>query len=98
MLYNPQWQRDNIFAKSSLIDFLRSHSPEEKYVYETCYACLLAQYFIARGKEHVRVSATDVQWYEDKAHHTCELPDGWNQVAFEGDRTFGAALARARRL
>jgi hypothetical protein len=103
MLYNPTWRKpDDIFSTESLIRWLTLRDPRHMYDYQSCKYCLIAQYLIDNGYNHVNVtprhytSGTDWMW--NKPH---PLPDGWAYIAIgDGSKgwTFGEALARAKRV
>jgi len=85
----------------SLIAWLESKEPKERYDYMCSINCVLAQYFIAAGYEDIKISAgtyahgfAPTDWIE--------LPRGFDDIASgwgpRRDWTFGAALKRARKI
>jgi len=91
MLYDPKWQRT--FALDTLVGWLERQPAKKRYVYESTDECLLAQYFTDQGFYHEGVGSALVI-SQDKYF---ELPQSFNRISFGNPRTFGAALARARK-
>lgn len=106
MLYDTRWDQPkrDIFSTASLIEWLETKDPKQRYMYTHCTECLLAQYFTAMGLKNVRVTPSMMACGEDMtrpSHYA--LPPGWDEVAQGNgcglsDWTFGKALKRARRL
>ncbi len=96
MLFNPNWKKEqkyDVHSIESLIQWLKGKDPAEYYCYTNNRGCLLAQYYKAKGFKRVGVDA----------HSLCHgffnrtrLPDGFDFIALEHPRSFGAALQRAR--
>ena len=101
MLYDPQWgQRNDPFSLPSLIAWLERQDPREEYCYSSTGECLLARYFSARGFTRV-IMAADYFYHFPRPgslYETAPLPPQFNDIAKGKVRTFGAALARARKL
>lgn len=112
MLYDPKWEQQtkaDPFKLETLIAWLEKQPEGAIYNYNCNGHCLLAQYFTAQGFKHVHMYTTGFfhgqpvpGWMgepEARAHgcHT-PMPATFDKVASWGDRTFGAALDRARAL
>jgi hypothetical protein len=91
MLYNPKW--NDVWSLSSLIAWLETKDPDERYQYQSCCECLIAQYLIYRGWREPRVGPHDA---EQDNHMPERLPPHWDDISNYGERTFGAALERVR--
>lgn len=69
---------------------------DERYNYNSCKMCLLAQYLRAHIPEFVSIG---VDWWDNKGNRH-EIPRVLNDIAFgsanKEDWTFGKALKRAR--
>jgi hypothetical protein len=94
MLYDPKWEKTvkaDPFTFKSLIAWLEKQNPETVYCYTKPDQCLVAQYLKAHG-------VTD---YCLDSYELDEKLPGLGAVALGHDRaparTFGAALARARK-
>lgn len=101
MLYDPKWDhqtKDDPFALGSLIAWLEKQPGDLLYDYGCNGACMLAQYFSAHGFDGVNMGAYDFSHAAGRAagDRRILLPPRFNLIAFDGKRTFGAALNRAR--
>lgn len=85
-------------ALESLVAWLEKMPKDKVYCYQANGECLLAQYFTALGYREVSVDTL-------RASHTEGVLDfsagkgvfsDFNVIAVAGQRTFGAALSRAR--
>ena len=88
------------FQLSTLVAWLETKNPEEKYCYYDQGNCLLGQYFTALGFTNMCMMTTTFYliggirrtlpaYFDDVAHGVYGSPRRW---------TFGAALDRARKL
>lgn len=101
MLYDPRWN-DKVACGISLrglIAWLETQDPEQAYDYTDPYNCVLAQYLQSFG---LRGEDCAICFGENPDKHG---PDAWLHFVAYGcnltadpnsERTFGAALARAR--
>jgi len=88
--------RRSLLSLDSLIAWLESKEPKERYDYMSIIDCLLAQYFTeVGGYKNVKITCGTV-W---RGRWT-KLPSAFNEVSFGPRRnwTFGAALKRARKI
>lgn len=103
MLYDPKWDieiKADPFSLDTLIAWLEKQPENKVYCYLDNGGCLLAQYFQANGHPDAEVGGFEV-WLTgspSKRDDEVILPDSFSKIAQEGERTFGAALKRARRL
>jgi hypothetical protein len=93
MLHNPNWQKPKVNTLESLIAWLETKPPEQRYTYTNGWTCMVAQYYKAKGYWFVTVGPTR---FGHGLNRNEELPFGFNAVAARGEPTFGAALERAR--
>jgi hypothetical protein len=95
MLYNPKWNKQDIWSVENLIAWLETKSGPYEYV--SPRNCLLGQYFTAMGMTNVVVGTREVNSGKDK-----EQPFPWefNRIAHYQTETwtFEGALAYARQL
>jgi len=93
MLYDPNWQKPkvaDVFSLESLIAWLETKDPAAHYDFNNCEgACLLDQYADAMG-------LPDVFGRYSRLNEAFDYSSG-HRIAVERPRTFGAALARARK-
>ncbi len=87
---NPYWQRQvkaDPFTLENLIAWLEKRDPWERYIVMDVDHCLLGQFAFAMGAS-------------DPGKKSLELGDitPFDDVAFKGAPSFGAALERARAL
>lgn len=89
MLYDPKWEvKSDPLSLASLIAWLETMPADEKYDYCDPFNCLVGQYLNHHGFLRIGRSAEELRqlgWY-DIVHHIEE----------SRERTFGAALKRAR--
>ena len=94
MLFNPNWGKksNNVHSLQSLIGWLETKNPAEEYEYTSSRHCLLAQYYRDQGFKQIMMGQYGFRhgWFG----HIC-LPEHFNDIAFYGETTFGAALERA---
>lgn len=98
MLYNPKWHKTDPMQLATLIAWLQTRDPCDRYDYKNCRHCLLARYFRDCGFAGVEVSRTHVK-HDDGVlifGSMQELPTYFDWIASDGTPTFGAALQRAR--
>jgi hypothetical protein len=96
MLFSPHWeQRTTVdpLSLDSLVAWLETQPPKRRYSYRKPHACLVAQWLKASGAQEYALSVADVS----------ALFGGRGDLVVLGpllgtasDRTFGAALVRAR--
>jgi hypothetical protein len=82
------------FKLGTLIAWLEKQPADKPYCYLSCGECLLANYFTAHGLKRVSLGYNAL-------HHSGGirlLPPDFNDIAYYGTRTYGAALDRARAL
>lgn len=114
MLYDKNWDQKvkaDPFALSTLIGWLETKDPAERYVYECNGKCLLAQYFTAQGFDNVCMGSS--HFHHGHAWQMVEhIPESFDEIAiscplrfpyvsaekYRNRHTFGAALERARQL
>lgn len=110
MLYDPKWETTETkidpFSLASLIAWLERQPTDGCYDYTCNGQCLLAQYFTDAGFKNIRMftdcfmhgksAPPGVSREEAIRLGVTYLPDQFNEVASRGNRTFGAALRRAR--
>jgi hypothetical protein len=107
MLYDPKWEtqtetKPDLFSVAGLIAWLETKDPATTYCYEEAGACLLTQYFRENGFPEFHCGTDYGYWYS-KEHKDGTLPQHFNDIALgrmDGPykHTFGAALARARKV
>lgn len=102
MLYDPKWEkqtetRADPLQLGTLIAWLEKQPGETAYDYGCNGGCLLALYFQAHGFTGAMMGSVTF-WWVDKGQQTpiLDLPNGFNVIARQHPRTFGAALERAR--
>lgn len=100
MLYNKAWDKTEIkadpFALDSLIAWLEKQPADGIYCYTDHGRCLLGQYFSAMGYEKPYIYSDGLFEHGESAIRH-RYPGGFNTIALESPRTFGAALERARK-
>lgn len=100
MLYDKRWDKEikaDPFSLESLITWLEKQDPHAGYNYCDTRQCLLAQYHAAHGTT-LRVTALGGELPENSSD---EYKAEWiarGHHCTPHDRTFGAALERARAL
>ena len=89
---------DIMFDKDTIIGFLESKDPNEKYNYCKPDRCAFAQFLTAHGTD-------PDEFYKnrtDKVAFSYRPPGVWHTIAFppagNEESTFGAALKRAKKL
>lgn len=96
--------KPDIWSLPALIAWLEQQPADGPYEYSDHSHCLLAKYLRACGWPR---PALDSTWADDfSTGEIVRLPDGWNDLSYgkgvggsDGcERTFGAALARAKAL
>jgi hypothetical protein len=105
MLYDPKWEKPEVkadpFSLGSLIAWLETKPPAERYCYQDNGGCLLHQYFSHAGFNVQWVGGWTFKTTEGARH---ELSDEFSEIAaglvrgVAMDFTFGSALSRARYL
>jgi len=86
MLYDPKWEvKADPTKLETLIAWLECQPENETYCFSSKKDCLIAQYGAAHGKKWDNLSCVDLMWM------------GFYSIAIGERRTFGAALARARK-
>lgn len=88
------------FSNQSLINWLSTKNPDEKYDYGDRRCCMNAQFFRdVLGAQRVLVTSTDVHWRDAMGKWQYRLlPEGWDSIGRGSGGepyTFGAALERA---
>lgn len=83
----------HLMSPSSLIDWLKTKDPTEKYEYLDNHICLHAQYFQHKG---IELSVLGASFYIIQGMKRQYFTDQWKETAQGHPRTFGAALARAQ--
>ncbi len=93
MLHDPKKHLSLV----DMIDWLETQPPEGEYDWETCRACLVAQYIKARTGE---VNPWEVIHYEQPfpGRNIDERMHNYHSVGATRPWTFGAALERANKL
>lgn len=98
MLYDPKWEKTETkadpFTLQSLIAWLKTKRRGERYCYLDHGRCLLGQYFTACGYKNVEAFSDAIFDHADAEN--VPYPKVFNRIACDGERTFGAALERAR--
>jgi hypothetical protein len=102
MLYDPKWEttvspvtKPDIYALPTLIAWLEKQPAEKTYCYLKRGSCLLAQYFRSFGFTKVRIGGFTID-LDDQ--YGIKLPRSFEDIPVAEPRTFGAALARARKM
>lgn len=96
MLYDPKWEvqtKADPFQLGTLIAWLEKQPANETYCYMSHGQCLLAQYFRAMGFDVGRIGGFSVILDGEKIF----LPQDFSNIPLFEPRTFGGALARARK-
>ena len=97
MLYDPKWEvevKADPFKLDTLIAWAERQPAEQEYDF-WCNQCYLGQYFEAHGFQIKAIGTGTVTFV---GQDTVKLPPYFNMIAQAEPRTFGAALARARRV
>jgi hypothetical protein len=81
------------FSLESLIAWLGTKEPGEKYCYHDEGACLFGQYFKAKGFTDFYLGHTVVVFADHRK--SIHFPRGFEYVARTEPHTFGSALSRA---
>jgi hypothetical protein len=113
MLYNKNWDAKTVtsdpFTLESLVAWLEKQPASERYCYSSGGECLLHGYFADAGFANVHVFTNGFWSGADKipshvgAYEAMEIgrltafPAAFDRISFDGERTFGAALKRARK-
>lgn len=113
MLYDPKWDQQtkaDPFKIETLIAWLEKQPAETEYCYFSNGKCLLAQYFQAHGFPLSEMRGDDLVTTDGQR---ITVPFSWDVLAqgqvyiesrdeflpgVSSERTFGAALERARKL
>lgn len=82
------------FALGTLVAWLEKQPAEKTYDYTEPCGCMLADYFTQNGYSDV---AVDPFAFDHSGGRT-DIPGDFDVVNCEGERTYGAALDRARAL
>lgn len=80
------------FTNAHLIAWLRTQNPDGTYCYDSTGRCLIGRYCLHAGLKNPAVGGFT---YDTDSERDIQLPEGWNSVAQDSPRTFGAALERA---
>lgn len=96
MLYDPKWEVKHIRTYASLIAWLESQNPAEKYCFMDTGDCLLHRYFTACGLKNVEVGGLYFTHQTSDGEQDERLPLRFEDVAAQTPHTYGAALKRAR--
>lgn len=100
MLYDKRWDKPEVkadpFSLQSLIAWLETMPAAAEYCYADNGECLLGLYFSEGGFERALVGSSTLTHGRD-CQHTRHLPRNFDAIAVGHPRTFGAALARARK-
>lgn len=89
------------FSLEALIAWLRTKPRSDEYCYTATGHCLIAQYVKSLGYAECAVGTPsfdptiDVSAGGEWKRRAFALPDGWNEIAQNFPRSFGAALSRA---
>lgn len=99
MLYDhKRWDKPEVktdpFSLDSLVAWLEKQPAAKVYCYADTGHCLLSQYFTAMGFENITMGSN---YFFGVDRSRVELPPHFDNVAVSHPRTFGKALARARR-
>lgn len=97
MLYDKRWDKPEVkadpFSLESLIAWLEKQPADQHYDYCDGDNCLTAQYLTHCGFKEVFLTVERLKnlgWYY--------IASGWHTRNGCGERTFGAALERARKV
>jgi hypothetical protein len=96
MLHDPKWERQiegDSLSLASLIAWLEKQPPKRRYRYRKPHSCLAAQWLKSVGAAQYVLHACEVSRLFDGAGDFVVLGPLMGTAA---DRTFGAALDRAR--
>lgn len=101
MLYDKRWEKKAetkpAFSLDTLIAWLEKQEADRVYCYQDNGGCLFAQYFSEHGYASPSCGGNYVRESEKRDQRDW-FPRGWDMIAAEFPRTFGAALERARKL
>jgi|SRR5882672_9604510 len=81
------------FSLDTLIAWLEKQPADKVYCYIDNGRCLLAQYFKEMGFKNALIGPYD---FDCEGANSVKLPRHFNEISQRWDRTFGAALKRAR--
>lgn len=111
MLYREEWSRPRFNPANdpmdvrSLVAWLETKDPAEPYDWNNGRHCLMAQYMRAHGFRLIAMGAMSFSYWKPGFFARLfmrvggkRLPPGFNRIAQEHPRNFGAALDRAREL
>lgn len=91
MLYNPQWQAPDPFSLTSLIAWLRTKDPEERYEYGCPSRCMLGQWVRSMDINAHPLNAQHSFWYRING----QAVDLFKYVNIAHSPDFGTALQLA---
>lgn len=96
MLFDPNWNKTNpdVMSVEALAAWLETMPADEAYYYGDIRNCLICQYLRYCG---IKCSTVGGSCYRaSRGDPAKPLPLQFNWIAVHGQRTFGAALSRAR--
>jgi hypothetical protein len=92
----PQVENEDPFALTTLIKWLETKDPKEKYEYfDTCGGCCLGQYLKAKNVPFEAIRGDGFRLLDDTI---ILFSPAFANIPLAGAHTFGAALTRARSL
>ena len=91
MLYDKRWERPTrparLFSRKRFIAWLEQQPPDAAYLYEPCDICAIGRYLKANGTSYL----------DEIGNHEIEIAKWNEEITSPFPRTFGAAVARAKR-
>lgn len=98
MLYNEAWDKPtkaDPFELGTLIAWLEKQPADGAYDYRECDECMFWHYFKSHG---LPLSSVGPGYYRLSPNicQTHDLPEHFEDIAWQSPWTYGAALARAR--
>lgn len=95
MLYDPKWEtkKPDVFSLESLIAWLETRPADKEYCFMSNDGCMLAQYYLAIGFKKVDIGGMSITL----DGHWQNMPDDFADIPADWPRTYGGALARARK-
>ena len=99
MLSRTEWDRESgppVYSLEGLTAWLEAQPPGTRYSFAAAQTCVVGSYLRAHGEDAGSVMGNHVAVF--KRTNYAQACDDYVRVADQGEKTYGAALARARAL